>query len=94
MGTRAARLDRNGMPSAPFVGPGGREQRLASLLGVPAGEDDPVRIIIAAQVRLRQWRRLAAENGHPTPVVASRIRLILDARDRLLRRGLDLAARS
>lgn len=61
------------------------------ILGLQRGEIDPVQIILAAQVRLRRWRRLGpAEALHasretlPDRVPAGEVRRIIRARDELL----------
>ncbi len=52
------------------------------VLGLEAGEADPVRIILAAQIQLRRWRRMdPAERPRFWP---DRVRAIVAARDRLL----------
>jgi len=58
----------------------------AAVLGLEPGEANPVRIILAAQLRLRRYRRdgrLAAHRDH-----ADEMHRIAEARDQLLRRVL------
>jgi len=58
----------------------------AAVLGLEPGEADPVRIILAAQLRLRRYRRggrLAANRDQ-----AAEMHRIAEARDQLLRRVL------
>lgn len=52
------------------------------VLGLPGGESDPVRIILAAQIRLRRWRRLG-ESGQSGGTFGH-VRRIIRARDALL----------
>ncbi len=62
------------------------------VLGLPTGESDPVRIITAAQVRLRRWRRLMdrATDGRGAVGTVGRVQRIIQARDTLLRQAYDL----
>jgi hypothetical protein len=52
------------------------------LLRVSPDENDPVMIILAAQIQLRRWRR--AEPGQSSSRIRQRIREITTARDLLL----------
>ncbi len=52
------------------------------LLRVSPHENDPVMIILAAQIQLRRWRR--AEDGQSPSRIRQRIREITAARDSLL----------
>jgi hypothetical protein len=61
------------------------------ILGLRRGEIDPVQIILAAQVRLRRWRRFgpaeplnASRATLPAGVPAGEVRRIIRARDQLL----------
>lgn len=57
----------------------------AVILGLEPEDHDPVRIIRAAQLRLRRYRGEISADGHgPT----TEIRLIIAARDALLRRAV------
>ena len=62
------------------------------VLGLPTGESDPVRIITAAHVRLRRWRRLMdrATDGREAVGTVGRVQRIILARDTLLRQVYDL----
>jgi hypothetical protein len=53
------------------------------VLGLRATEADPLRIIIAAQIRLRRWRRM----GSSQQAARSEVQKIVAAREELLRRG-------
>ena len=70
------------------VGPGRQAQKnvrkpeLHRLLRVSLQENDPVMIILAAQIQLRRWRR--AEPGQSPSKIRQRIRQITAARDSLL----------
>jgi hypothetical protein len=70
------------------VGPGrqahkkGNKTDLHRLLRVSPHENDPVTIILAAQIQLRRWRR--AEPGQSPSRIRQRIREITAARDSLL----------
>ena len=55
---------------------------LHRLLRVSPQENDPVMIILAAQIQLRRWRR--AETGQSPSRIRQRIRQITAARDMLL----------
>ena len=55
---------------------------LHRLLRVSPHENDPVMIILAAQIQLRRWRR--AEPGQSPSKIRERIRRITAARDSLL----------
>lgn len=57
-----------------------RSRPLHRLLGLSADERDPVTIIVAAQIRLRRWRRYA--EGGPRRAAA-----IVRARDAMLERA-------
>ena len=62
----------------------------AEILGLEPGETDPVRIILAAQLRLRRCRR-----DHPCGerrASPSDVRQIVAARDALLRRAVGVLA--
>ena len=62
----------------------------AEILGLEPGETDPVRIILAAQLRLRLCRR-----DHPCgerPASPVDVRQIVAARDALLRRAVGVLA--
>ncbi|RLS75472.1 MAG: hypothetical protein DWI03_11610 [Planctomycetota bacterium] len=59
-------------------------------LGLPPGEIDPVRIVQAAQIRLRRWRRSSRDSAATSQ---HRLRQIIEARDGLLRESM-MAARS
>jgi len=56
------------------------DRRHRRVLGLRAGETDPVRIILAAQILLRRWRRAVV------PVAIARVEVgrIVAARDALL----------
>jgi len=56
------------------------------VLGLPSGESDPVRIITAAQVRLRRWRRhsVRSTGGMEGYGTIGRVQRIIQARDALL----------
>ena len=57
------------------------------VLGLRRGNLDPVHIILAAQMRLRRWRRLravAARNAGNGDAPAGEVRRIVRARDDLL----------
>ena len=54
------------------------------VLRIPRHETDPVRIILAAHIQLRRWRR--AEPGQSPSLVRQRIREIGAARDALIGR--------
>ena len=56
--------------------------QLHRLLRVSSHENDPVMIILAAQIQLRRWRR--AEPGQSPSRIRQRIREITAARDSLL----------
>lgn len=57
----------------------------AGILGLEPGDHDPVRIIRAAQLRLRRYRgEISAAGYSPT----TEMRLIIAARDPLLRRAV------
>jgi hypothetical protein len=66
------------------VGLGRRANKTAlhRLLRVSPHENDPVVIILAAQIQLRRWRR--AEPGQSPSRIRQRIREITAARDSLL----------
>jgi hypothetical protein len=70
------------------IGPGRQAYKKANkpephrLLRVSPHENDPVRIILAAQIQLRRWRR--AEPGQSPSNIRERIRKITAARDSLL----------
>ncbi len=70
------------------VGPGRQAHKeaikpaLHRLLRVSLHENDPVMIILAAQIQLRRWRR--AEPGQSPSKIRERIRRITAARDSLL----------
>ena len=70
------------------VGPGRQAHKkvnkpeLHRLLRVSPQENDPVVIILAAQIQLRRWRR--AEPGQSASRIRRRIREITAARDSLL----------
>ena len=55
------------------------------ILGLPVGEADPVRIILAAHIRLRRWRR--AGESEPSSGTVGHIRRINRARDALLQKS-------
>lgn len=56
------------------------------VLGLPAGNLDPVRIILAAHLRLRRWRRTnGAEMLVNSSGAQSEIRRLIAAREALLR---------
>lgn len=57
------------------------------VLGLSAGERDPVTIILAAQIRLRRWRRFPGPVGDSVPETA-RIQAIVRARDAMLREAM------
>lgn len=61
------------------------ERRFLRLLGLSPATADPVRIITAAQIRLRRWRR-SAELTQPSRQLCERIQRITEARDALLAR--------
>ena len=65
-------------------GPGRKVNKteLHRLLRVSPHENDPVMIILAAQIQLRRWRR--AEPGQSPSRIRQRIREITAARDSLL----------
>lgn len=63
----------------------------ADILGLPAGECDPVQIILAAQLRLRNCRRDG--DSLRGRVGGGEIRRIVDARDTLLREAIAALAR-
>ena len=79
-------LDSPGLPGT--VGPGRQAHKKAHktdlhrLLRVSPHENDPVMIILAAQIQLRRWRR--AEPGQSPSRIRQRIRQITAARDMLL----------
>jgi hypothetical protein len=58
------------------------------VLRVPRHESDPVRIILAAQIQLRRWRR--SEPGQFPDRIQRRIRAIVAARDALIEAGKPL----
>ena len=58
------------------------------VLRVSRHETDPVRIILAAQVQLRRWRR--AEQWQSPDQIRQRIRKIVAARDALIGAGKPL----
>ncbi|MFM8635164.1 MAG: hypothetical protein ACKOEX_10195 [Planctomycetia bacterium] len=60
------------------------------MLNLPAAVDDPVRIIQAAQIQLRRWRRSSLTNGQVAD--AGRVGEIITAREMLLRRAIQLPA--
>lgn len=62
------------------------------VLGLARGESDPVRIITAAHVRLRRWRRLMDRVSHPRASggTVGRVERIIRARDALLQQTYDL----
>ena len=68
--------------------------RPADILGLPAEEHDPVQIILAAQLRLRNCRmdgtggRGRASGREVRRIVAARDTLLREAIDALARRGL------
>jgi hypothetical protein len=70
------------------IGPGHQAQKKANkpelhrLLRVSPQENDPVMIILAAQIQLRRWRR--AQPGQSPSKIRARIRRITAARDSLL----------
>lgn len=70
------------------LGPGRQAHEKANktelhrLLRVSPHENDPVMIILAAQIQLRRWRR--AEPGQSPSRIRQRIREITAARDSLL----------
>jgi hypothetical protein len=66
------------------VDPGRKAKKteLHRLLRVSPRENDPVMIILAAQIQLRRWRR--AEPGQSPSRIRRRIREITAARDLLL----------
>ena len=67
-----------------------RQASEAEILGLEPGETDPVRIILAAQLRLRRYRRDHPCGGcRPTP---ADVRRIVAARDALLRRAVGVLA--
>lgn len=61
-----------------------------SVLNLPPAVDDPVRIIQAAQIQLRRWRRSSLTNGNAAD--AGRVGEIITAREMLLRRAMQLPA--
>ena len=69
----------------------GRETRQLEphrVLRVPRHETDPVRIILAAQIQLRRWRR--SEPGQSSDRTQRRIQAIVAARDALVGAGKPL----
>ncbi|MFM8413529.1 MAG: hypothetical protein ACKOCX_02270 [Planctomycetota bacterium] len=62
----------------------------AEILGLEPGETDPVRIILAAQLRLRLCRRHHPCGGCRLP--PTDVRQIVAARDALLRRAVGVLA--
>jgi hypothetical protein len=58
------------------------------VLRVPRHETDPVRIILAAQIQLRRWRR--SEPGRSPDRIQQRIQAIVAARDALVGAGKPL----
>jgi hypothetical protein len=66
------------------VGPGRKATQTEPhrLLRVSPHENDPVTIILAAQIQLRRWRR--AEPGQSPNRIRQRVREITAARDMLL----------
>jgi hypothetical protein len=62
------------------------------VLGLRADEADPLRIIVAAQIRLRRWRRV----GSSREAARSEVQKIVAAREALLQRtyGRRLAERA
>lgn len=62
------------------------------VLGLPACEEDAVRVIEVSQILLRRWRRVSTGVSVPGPTPASdtevsnRIRQILEARQAMLER--------
>jgi hypothetical protein len=52
------------------------------LLRISRHETDPVRIILAAHIQLRRWRR--AESGQPPDRIQRRIQAIVAAREALI----------
>ena len=58
------------------------------VLRVPRHETDPVRIILAAQIQLRRWRR--SETGQSSDRIQQRIQAIVAARDALVGAGKPL----
>ncbi len=75
----------NAVPSASIPG------LEADILGLEPGETDPVRIILAAQLRLRRCRRDQRGGGWRPP--PAEIRQIVAARDSLLRQAVGGLAR-
>ena len=63
------------------------DTRLMRLLGLSGDAADPVTIILAAQVRLRRLRRLAARCTVRPHRGSDRIRQICEARDILLQQA-------
>ena len=57
----------------------------SAILGLDPGEADPVRIILAAQLRLRRCRRGQVAGSRGT---AAEVRRIIAARDMLLRQAV------
>jgi len=57
----------------------------AVILGLDPDDHDPVRIIRAAQLRLRRFRAAPVADGHGS---TQHIRLIIAARDALLKRAV------
>jgi len=72
----------------------------ADILGLPSGERDPVQIILAAQLRLRNCRRDGRHSlgrrggGEIRRIVAARDTLLREAINALARRGLRSMGRS
>lgn len=61
-----------------------------AVLNLPPAVDDPVRIIQAAQIQLRRWRRASLTNGDAAD--AGRVGEIINARELLLSRAIQLPA--
>jgi len=66
------------------------DTRLMRLLGLSGDASDPVTIILAAQVRLRRLRRLAARCTVRPHRGSDRIRQVCEARDVLLQQAFGM----
>jgi hypothetical protein len=68
----------------------------SEVLGLDPGETAPVRIILAAQLRLRRCRGVQSAGGIPegSDQTAHEVRRIVAARDALLARAVGVIARA
>jgi hypothetical protein len=61
------------------------------VLGIRPDETDLLQIILAAQVRLRRWRRVDAEADAARTASRRRVREIVGAREAMMQRAIERA---